>query len=82
MYAGYLAHFKHDIVTPCKNGDPVGFERLQIVIDAVCLRRTKYDKTKDGRPLVPLPSKTIHQRTVQLNKEERKVYDVIYNDAR
>lgn len=80
-----MAQFKHDIVNPCKLGPVeglVGFERLQMVIDAVCLRRTKNDKTKDGRPLVPLPTKTIHQRSVELSKEERKVYDVFYGKAR
>ena len=82
MYAGCLPKYKRDIVNPCKSGDSRGFERLQMVIDAVCLRRTKTDKKADGSPLVPLPVKTIHKRRVKLSEEERYCYDIFYDKAR
>ena len=77
IYAGKsnMRYYKQDIVRPCKNGDPQGFERLQVLIDSVCLRRTKTDKKPDGSLLVELPKKTIIYREVDLGEDERKTYD-------
>ena len=36
-----------------------GFVRLQVLLDAICLRRTKSDKSKSGEPLVKLPIKNV-----------------------
>ena len=76
-YAGRsnMKYYKDDIVFPCKNGDGQGFERLQVLIDAVCLRRTKTDKRPDGSPIVNLPPKTIIIRDVDMENRERSVYD-------
>jgi len=76
-YAGKsnMRYYKQDIVRPCKEGDPQGFVRLQVLIDAVCLRRTKTDKKPDGTPLVPLPKKTIIYRDINMDEDERKTYD-------
>ena len=81
VYAGKgnMRHFKTDIVRPCKNGDPRGFERLQILIDSVCLRRTKTDKKPDGSPIVALPKKNIINMDVELGKEEREIYETFMN---
>ena len=82
-YAGKsnLKHFKHDIITPCKHGDPRGFQRLQLLIDAVCLRRTKTDKKPDGSPLVDLPTKTIITRAVEMDEEESVIYKIFQTQA-
>ena len=82
-YAGKsnLRHFKRDIIQLCKNGDPRGFERLQVLIDAVCLRRTKTDKRADGTPLVDLPTKTIITRAVELDEVESVIYKMYQAQA-
>ena len=82
-YAGKsnLKHFKRDIITPCKHGDPRGFQRLQLLIDTVCLRRTKSDKKQDGSPLVDLPSKTIITRAVEMEEEEAVIYKIFQAQA-
>ena len=54
-----------------------GFTRLQTLIEAVSLRRTKSDQV-NGRPLVSLPKKTIRLKKLTFTKEERQVYDVFF----
>ena len=82
-YAGKsnLRHYKRDIIQPCKRGDPRGFQRLQLLIDAVCLRRTKTDKKPDGSALVDLPSKTIITRAVEMDEEESVIYKLFQAQA-
>ena len=82
-YAGKsnLKHYKRDIIQLCKHGDPRGFQRLQLLIDAVCLRRTKTDKKPDGSALVDLPSKTIITRAVEMNEEESVIYKLFQAQA-
>jgi hypothetical protein len=47
---------------------------MQLLLSTVALRRTK-DLEVNGRPLVALPSKTVHLVTVQLSREERDKYE-------
>ncbi len=74
-------HFKKDIEHPIKMGDTRGVLRLQMLIEAVCLRRTKNDKI-NGKPLVALPNKTVTVRELEFSQEERQVYDAFHNHAR
>lgn len=84
VYAGrqQLGLFKDQIELPCKRGSLLGFERLQVLVDAVCLRRTKTDKTPSGSPLVCLPAKQIVTRRLELSREERRCYQVYHDKAR
>ena len=45
-------------------------------MDAICLRRTKKDKNKQGEPIVKLPKKVVLTREVVLDEEERLCYSV------
>lgn len=80
-YAGWLLSFKIEIERPCKNRDPRGFERLQVHMDPICLRRTKGDRQPDGEPIGKLPTKTIKIGDVELTEEERLWYTVLNNEA-
>ena len=86
IYSGPGSHplqlFKNQIEIPCKKGNPRGFVRLQVLLDAICLRRTKSDKSKSGEPLVKLPIKNVLSREVVLEKDERKCYDVYHSKAK
>jgi len=84
MYAGksQMHKFKDQIEGPCKKGNPRGFERLQVLVDAICLRRTKTDKRPDGSPLVVLPTKKILTREVILSEEERLCYGIYLKRAK
>lgn len=81
IYADQLPAFKDHIERPCKSHDPRGFERLQVLMDAICMRRTKNDRKPNGEPIVNLPSKTIKIREVELTEEERLCYTVLNNNA-
>ena len=52
------------------------FKRLQVLIDAICLRRSKTDKRPDGSPIVNLLPKTVINRNVELENGERSVYEL------
>ena len=67
--------YKRQIEVPIKSGDPIGFKRLQTLIEAVSLRRTKTDQV-NGRPLVSLPKKTVRLKKLEFSEEERQIYDV------
>ena len=53
----------------------------QVLVDAVCLRRTKADRTSSG-PLVPLPAKQVLTRQVELSQAERRCYAHYHAQAR
>ena len=82
VYADQVNAFKKDIEKLCKSRDPLGFERLQVLMDAICLRRTKSDRKPNGEPIVNLPSKTIRIREVELTEDERLCYTVLNNMAK
>ena len=73
--------YKSQIERPCTRGNPVGFERLQVLMDTICLRRTKSDKKPDGSPLVVLPKKTVIIRDVEMTDEERLCYAIYHKYA-
>ena len=81
LYAEDLSGFKNQIERPCKERQEVGFERLQVLMDAICLRRTKNDKKPNGDPIVPLPSKTVIIRDVKFTEEERLCYTILSKEA-
>ena len=76
---GYLT--STDFLEPVKRGDTRGVIRLQILVEAVCLRRTKQDKV-DGKPLVDLPNKNIVLRELEFTEEERGIYDAYHQHAK
>ncbi|KAK7756232.1 DNA helicase rad5 [Diatrype stigma] len=55
---------------------------VQTVLEPLVMRRTKEMKTPDGRPLVPLPPKSLEIVDVELSKTERDVYDHIFTRAK
>ena len=81
LYAGDLKGFKNQIERPCKDREESGFERLQVLMDAICLRRTKNDKKANGDPIVPLPTKTIIIRDVKFTEDEKLCYSILSKEA-
>ncbi|KAK6127194.1 hypothetical protein DH2020_039078 [Rehmannia glutinosa] len=64
------------IQRPLAQGEEKGISRLQVLMSAISLRRTK------DKGLVGLPSKSIETYYVNLREEERKVYDQMEEEAR
>ena len=79
---GQIQLFKEQIELPCKLGKLKGFKRLQVLLETICLRRTKEDKTKTGEPIVRLPEKFVITRTVKFSGEERICYDNFHAKAK
>nr|XP_027070025.1 putative SWI/SNF-related matrix-associated actin-dependent regulator of chromatin subfamily A member 3-like 1 [Coffea arabica] len=64
------------IARPLASGDEKGISRLQVLMAAISLRRTK------DKALVGLPSKSVETLLVDLSAEERDVYDKMESEAR
>jgi SNF2 family DNA or RNA helicase len=47
------------IVRPMQQEEPKGYQRLQALVGSICLRRTKDQHDRHGRPLVGLPTKKV-----------------------
>jgi len=56
--------------------------RLQMLIDSVCLRRTKKDEISPGRPLVTLPPKNVTLKELEFTRDEQIVYDAYQKKAK
>jgi SNF2 family DNA or RNA helicase len=67
---------------PIKNKDEKGFTRLQAILDAILLRRTKDQKIENGAPIVALPQKTITLKPVPFSKEEEEFYQALWNSSK
>uniref|UniRef100_A0A0N4ZNG7 Helicase ATP-binding domain-containing protein n=1 Tax=Parastrongyloides trichosuri TaxID=131310 RepID=A0A0N4ZNG7_PARTI len=55
--------------------------RLEILVSAMLIRRTKEEKNDEGRFLVKLPERKIEQVTLNMAPEERLIYDQMYRAA-
>ncbi|KAJ3078059.1 hypothetical protein HDU99_000803, partial [Rhizoclosmatium hyalinum] len=67
--------FRTDIEMPMKQGFfGAALNRVQILLKAICLRRTKTSKL-DGRPIIQLPPKTVNLLEIEFSKPEREFYD-------
>ncbi|KAL2228148.1 UNVERIFIED_CONTAM: chromatin subfamily A member 3-like 1 [Sesamum indicum] len=64
------------IQRPLAQGDKKGISRLQVLMAAISLRRTK------DKGFIGLPSKSIETFFVDLHEEERRVYDQMEEEAR
>ena len=78
-----FSFWKTFITVPFESKDFLrALDVVQTVLEPLVLRRTKDMKTPDGQALVPLPPRTIEVEELQLSKQEREVYDYIYNRAK
>lgn len=78
--------FNRTIVRPLKSQDPIGFERLQILLRTWCLRRTKDMRIEDEntgvpRPLLMLPQKTSEVVRVPMDPGDRALYEKLFGLA-
>ncbi|KAH7425334.1 hypothetical protein KP509_11G049800 [Ceratopteris richardii] len=64
------------IQRPLSTGDASGFLRLQALLMAIALRRTK-DMEVDNKRLVDLPRRTVNIHFVELDVKDRQLYDKI-----
>jgi SNF2 family DNA or RNA helicase len=58
-----------------------GFVRLHGILKNILLRRTK-DMMLNGKPIITLPGCEIKVEKVELSPEERRLYDIVWTDAK
>ncbi|KAJ4867336.1 SNF2 domain-containing protein / helicase domain-containing protein / zinc finger protein-related [Raphanus sativus] len=71
-YAVYKS-FYHTIKVPISRNSLNGYKKLQAVLRAIMLRRTK-ETLLDGQPIINLPPKKINLKRVDFSVEERSFY--------
>ncbi|KAG0203313.1 hypothetical protein BGX28_004370 [Mortierella sp. GBA30] len=71
----------HYISKPIKAANPIGIARLQTLMKAITLRRTK-SQMVDGQPLLDLPTRTDHKRVLELSLNERQLYQRMESRAK
>ncbi|KAF9186801.1 hypothetical protein BGZ50_002271 [Haplosporangium sp. Z 11] len=71
----------HYISKPIKTANPIGIARLQTLMKAITLRRTK-SQMVDGQPLLDLPTRTDHKRVLELSLNERQLYQRMESRAK
>ncbi|CAH8328948.1 unnamed protein product [Eruca vesicaria subsp. sativa] len=79
-YAVYKS-FYHTIKVPISKSSLHGYKKLQAVLRAVMLRRTK-GTLLDGKPIINLPPKKISLSKVDFSVEERSFYKKLEADSR
>ncbi|CAL9218397.1 unnamed protein product [Arabidopsis halleri] len=79
-YAVYKS-FCHQIKGPISRNSLHGYKKLQAVLRAIMLRRTK-GTLLDGQPIINLPPKTINLSNVDFSVEERSFYMKLESDSR
>ncbi|KAL6187256.1 hypothetical protein ACLB2K_043370 [Fragaria x ananassa] len=79
-YAVYKS-FYSTIKVPISRNSLQGYKKLQAVLRAIMLRRTKGTMI-DGQPIINLPPKTINLSKVEFSVEERAFYTKLEADSR
>ncbi|CBI35366.3 unnamed protein product, partial [Vitis vinifera] len=79
-YAVYKS-FYNTIKVPISRNSVHGYKKLQAVLRAIMLRRTK-GTLIDGTPIINLPPKTICLSKVDFSSEERAFYSKLEADSR
>ncbi|XP_030522720.2 helicase-like transcription factor CHR28 isoform X2 [Rhodamnia argentea] len=79
-YAAYKS-FCTTIKIPISRNSLHGYKKLQAILRAIMLRRTK-GTLIDGEPIITLPPKSICLATVDFSKEERDFYTQLELDSR
>ncbi|CAN7050800.1 helicase-like transcription factor CHR28 [Brassica rapa] len=71
-----LCSFSQRIMVPIRNNRVKGYKKLQAVLRAILLRRTK-ETLLDGQPILHLPPKTINLTKVDFSPEEFAFYKTL-----
>ncbi|KAF9425039.1 hypothetical protein BGZ94_007886 [Podila epigama] len=75
--------FRNKIVNPMKREGTytVAIQRVQAVMKAICLRRTKTCKV-DGKPILQLPDRNVEKVFIPFTDDERGFYAALENRTR
>ncbi|KAM7261686.1 hypothetical protein ACFE04_020763 [Oxalis oulophora] len=76
-----LKLFCYQLKLPISKNSVHGYKKLQAVLRAIMLRRTK-ETVIDGKPIINLPPKSIELNKVDFSAEERAFYTQLEADSR
>ncbi|POW01689.1 hypothetical protein PSHT_12419, partial [Puccinia striiformis] len=79
---GNFSFYRSFVTIPFSKKDPKALVVVQTIIESVLLRREKKMKDLNGQPIVSLPPKQVDLAYLELNRKERMVYDMVYNNAK
>ncbi|KAA1097667.1 hypothetical protein PGT21_016583 [Puccinia graminis f. sp. tritici] len=79
---GNFSFYRSFVTIPFSKKDPKALVVVQTIIESVLLRREKKMKDLNGEPIVSLPPKHIDLAYLELNRKERIIYDMVYNNAK
>ncbi|KAG0204347.1 hypothetical protein BGX28_003702 [Mortierella sp. GBA30] len=76
-------NFRDKIKTPMKKSQQYGpaMQRVQALLKAICLRRTKTCKV-DGKPILNLPARNVDKVETPFSVDERAFYDALEQRTR
>ncbi|PSS29648.1 hypothetical protein PHLCEN_2v2796 [Hermanssonia centrifuga] len=74
--------FRSVVTLPFLDRDPKAIEVVQVILEAVLLRREKHMRDSDGKMIVELPPKEVTVENLEFSPLERKIYDSLYTDAK
>ncbi|XP_048732232.2 helicase-like transcription factor isoform X3 [Ostrea edulis] len=69
------------IERPLEQGNESAIKRVQHLMGAIAMRRTK-NQMVDGKPIVELPDRKVFVEHVKLSEEERSVYEAMQNEGK
>lgn len=70
------------IGTPVKFGQAIGIARLQTIMKAITLRRTKESRAEDGKKILALPPRRDELRYLKFDEQEQKIYDQFFQESK
>ncbi|POW04855.1 hypothetical protein PSTT_10095, partial [Puccinia striiformis] len=79
---GNFSFYRSFVTIPFSKKDPKALVVVQTIIESILLRREKKMKDLNGQPIVSLPPKQVDLAYLELNRKERMVYDMVYNNAK
>jgi SWI/SNF-related matrix-associated actin-dependent regulator of chromatin subfamily A3 len=70
------------IGSPVKFNQALGVQRLQLVMKAITLRRTKESKADDGSNILNLPPRKDELRFLKFGEHEKAIYDGFFQESK
>lgn len=67
---------------PAKFGQPLGVARLQTIMKAITLRRTKETRSPNGKKILDLPPRRDELRFLKFDDHEKKIYASFFDESK
>ncbi|KAG6583603.1 DNA repair protein RAD5A, partial [Cucurbita argyrosperma subsp. sororia] len=79
---GNWAWWNKIIQKPFEEGDERGLKLVQSILKPIMLRRTKYSKDREGRPILVLPPADVQVMYCELTDAEKDFYEALFKRSK